>query len=708
MRCKTYQLGGMELTYRTEEEGNTAMVLLPKGMSMVSDRRKWLDEKQIFDAWENGSLCHLALRHYPQGNGAGCTLKYGESTRRLRMKEQTVEETDEETRIVTELAAEDYSVIHIVTHVRGEKGLEVECVFQNNSDRVMTLDMITSFSLDNLSPLQREDGAYAYYLHRFRGGWSLEGKHQRDSIEQLNLGSTWARGFPESERYGSVGSFPVKRWFPFGCMEDREHGIFWAAQLAVNSSWQMELSRDGDNYSLSGGLGDCETAGWWKEVQPGKSFRTPKAYISVGRSLEEVCQNITGMFQKYTDRQPKRERELPIWFNEWCTSWGNPTHNSVVGLKKSLKGLPIQGIVVDAGWSAQPEGAEPQGGNGDWECDRTQFPQGLKAVSDELGKENLELGVWMEFEVTTEGAKIHGKEWDSMHLKRNGELLQTGHIRRYWDFRQPEVIEYLKEKVICFLKENNIRYLKVDYNGSIGMGCDGAESCGEGLRQQMEAVYGFLCMIRRELPELVIENCASGGHRLEPKMMSVTSVSSFSDAHECREIPYIAANLHYLILPRQSLIWAVVRQEMSEDEINYRMVSTLLGRMCLSGDMESLTDAQRDIVAAGCEFYQKCRDIIRDGYSLLARRCTDNPHHLKGYQYVIRKTEKELLLVFHAFAEAPEEVCVELPAGEWRVKNKLGTAIETVAESGEVKIKNIGEWTASAVLFDKVEKTAHK
>ena len=36
--------------------------------------------------------------------------------------------------------------------------------------------------------------------------------------------------------------------------------------------------------------------------------------------------------------------------------------------------------------------------------------------------------------------------------------------------------------------------------------------------------------------ELVIENCASGGHR-EPSMIEISSMSSFSDAHECIEIP---------------------------------------------------------------------------------------------------------------------------------------------------------------------------
>ena len=120
--------------------------------------------------------------------------------------------------------------------------------------------------------------------------------------------------------------------------------------------------------------------------------------------------------------------------------------------------------------------------------------------------------------MTTKGANVHSGTYDSMHLYRNGEVIQTGGIRRFWDFRQTEVTQYLKERVLDFLRENGIQYLKVDYNGSIGYGCDGAESPGEGLRQQMQAVHRFFGMLRREYPELVIENCASGGHRLEPSL----------------------------------------------------------------------------------------------------------------------------------------------------------------------------------------------
>jgi len=43
-------------------------------------------------------------------------------------------------------------------------------------------------------------------------------------------------------------------------------------------------------------------------------------------------------------------------------------------------------------------------------------------------------------------------------------------------------------------------------------------------------------------------------------MMGLCAMGSFSDAHETREIPIIAANLQRLILPRQSQVWAVLRK----------------------------------------------------------------------------------------------------------------------------------------------------
>lgn len=706
MIFQDYSLGEIRLRYmRDENTGAVSMLLLPKDRKdCFSERREMLPLNQgECRAWEIGSLCHLSLRHHEQGNSAGCTLKYGRSTSELRYKNQEKTETGTGVRIVTYLeASEGYAVKHIVEYTYGEKGIEVQTVFENKCGRKVTLDMLSSFSLDNLSPFQTDDAPYQLKLHRFRGGWSLEGKHVEETIEALNLESSWIRAFPESERYGVLGSHPVKRWFPFGCVEDSGNQVYWAVQLAVNSSWQMELSRDGDCYSLSGGLADCEFGGWWKEIENGAEFAAPKAYLSVSdKGLWDVCQNLTDMFQKYADRQPETEQTLPVIFNEWCTTWGQPTHNKMLALAEKLQGLPISYLVIDAGWSRkEKEDHDPQGSNGDWEYDPVKFPEGMLALSRQVRNKGFLLGIWMEFEVTTKGAAVHGSAFDAMHLHRNGEIIQTGKIRRFWDFRQPWVIEYLKEKVIDFLRKNEIYYLKVDYNGSIGSGCDGAESPGEGLRAQMQAVYGFFELIRRELPELVIENCASGGHRLEPAMMGITAMSSFSDAHECLEIPYIAANLHQLILPRQSQVWAVISPELSIPQIQYRLVSAMLGRFCLSGEVTKLDPEQWDEVVKAVQFYEKVKGIIKCGRSSLIRSSSDNQHHLYGAQVLIRsRGEKEILLIYHAFENPPEAICGELPKGNWRIMDSIGAECQMRIQKDEFEIMPRSSWEACAVYL---------
>lgn len=709
MIYQDYDLGEMTLRYiREEEGGSTAMVLLPDGFrDCFGERREYLPLKDMeCRAWDIGSLCHLSLRHHEQGNGAGNTLKYGRSTSELRYRSQEKIETEAGFCIVTLLEAEEgYQAEHRVFYTKGEKGIEVETTFINHTGRKVTLDMLTSFSLDNLSPFQRDDAPYKLKLHRFRGGWSLEGKHLEETVEDLNLESSWIRAFPESERYGVLGSHPVKRWFPFGCVEDTENHVFWAAQVAGNSSWQMEFSRDGDCYSLSGGVADCEFGGWWKDVEDGQRFTPSRAYLSVShKGLWDVCQNVTELFEKQVNKQPECEQNLPIIFNEWCTTWGKPTHDKMLALAEKLQEIPVSYVVIDAGWSKKEiEDNDPQGGNGEWEYDPEKFPLGLLALSREIKKMGFRMGIWMEFEITTKGAGVHEGAWDSMHLYRNGEVIQTGKIRRFWDFRQPEVVSYLKRKVIDFLRDNEIYYLKVDYNGSIGSGCDGAESPGEGLREQMQAVYRFFELMRKELPQLVIENCASGGHRLEPSMMGITAMSSFSDAHECQEIPYIAANLHQLILPRQSQIWAVISPELAVSEIKYRLVSGMLGRFCLSGEVARLSEEQWNEVKTAAAFYEKIKGIIKKGRSVLYRNSTDNQHHLQGAQALVRKGEKEeLLLVYHSFDNPPERLQGQLPEGSWKICDSVGMECCIEITENHFEIVPGMRWEAGAFYLKKV------
>ena len=252
---------------------------------------------------------------------------------------------------------------------------------------------------------------------------------------------------------------------------------------------------------------------------------------------------------------------------------------------------------------------------------------------------------------------------EEMLLKRDGVPVQTM-FRRFLDMRKPEVIEYLTERVIKNLKDNGFGYLKVDYNDNLGIGCDGAESLGEGMRQSLIQSRNFFKKIREEIPDIVIENCSSGGHRLEPSMQAVTSMASFSDAHEWQAIPVIAANVARAILPAQSQIWAVLRSKDDEKRLYYSLSNTFLGRMCLSGDMSTISDEQFKIVDEAIAYYKTCADIIRSGRNYRFGPYQNGYNELKGWQAVVRAAEdgKNWMAVVNTFAMNGEDTIeFELP-----------------------------------------------
>lgn len=147
--------------------------------------------------------------------------------------------------------------------------------------------------------------------------------------------------------------------------------------------------------------------------------------------------------------------------------------------------------------------------------------------------------------------------------------------------------------------------------------------------------------------------------------MGVTSMASFSDAHECVEIPIIAANLHRAILPRQSQIWAVIRGTDSLKRIAYSVANTFLGRMCLSGDVTHLSPEQWDVIERGIAFYKKITPIIKRGQTYHLSPQIEKIRHPEGWQGIVRVgTNGEAYVLIHTFGGTyPEEIQIKLPEG---------------------------------------------
>ena len=228
--------------------------------------------------------------------------------------------------------------------------------------------------------------------------------------------------------------------------------------------------------------------------------------------------------------------------------------------------------------------------------------------------------------------------------------------------RDAWVNTYLDKRVIGFLKHYGFEYVKIDYNESIGVGCDGEESLGEGLRKSVLASRKFFERMRAQVPGIVIENCSSGGHRLEPSFLGICQLASFSDAHEEREIPIIAANLHRAMLPGQSLIWAVLRKEDSRKRLIWSLCATFLGVMCLSGDVYDLSEQQWEVVDEGIEFYRLVSHIIQNGVTIYHGSKISSYRHPKGWQVVERTSSngREKLIVAHVFDEFSADINISL------------------------------------------------
>lgn len=634
---------------------------------------------------------------YPGAFAQGHTLRNSETHRRFGYSNQEVLEDDGSKTIITTLAAADgCEASHHLVWKKTDAALTCHSTFTNGSGAPVKLELLSSFSLCGLSPFDSGDSAGRLFVHRFRSGWSAEGRHECRSIEELHLERSWSGAGAFSERFGQLGTMPVRKWFPFCAIEDREAGVFWGAQLAWAGSWQMEVFRQHDDIALSGGLADREFGHWMKTIAPGETFTSPRATIScVAGSLDDLCDRLTATQDAAVNAQPNVEQDLPVVFNEWCTTWGDPSHENLLAIADRLRGSGVRYLVIDAGWYKQ-DGTDWSSGHGDWNPSATLFPNGLKATADAIRERGLIPGLW--FEMETVGSQSASFKLGKHFITRDGIPI-TVRERRFWDLNDPAAIEFLTSKVIDLLESCGFGYLKVDYNETAGLGCDDPDSQGEGLRRQIEGTYRFFERIRERLPDLVIENCSSGGHRLEPSMLGLTAMSSFSDAHELVEIPIIAANLHPILLPRQNQIWAVLHPTDSLQRIRYSLAATFLGRMCLSGGIEKLPAASWTLTKEAIALYQKAAPVIKYGVSRRFGDVGASWRHPQGWQAVVRSSDKQALVVVHAFAGSPSEVEVPLK-GNWKLQEAFSDGSAAIA-GAVLKLTRVADFSGSVFLLER-------
>ena len=627
----------------------------------------------------------------------GSSLRNAKCTEELEFISQKLENG-----VVTTLFSgpQELKLAHRIRLFPEKNLIEVSLEICNCGKDAVILEIIQAFSLGMLSPFQPDNGPGKYLIHRMQSHWSAECRPEHLTAEAAGLEMSWQAAGMRSLRFGQRSTMPVKDYYPFAAVEDLDHGVIWGAQLAAPGAWQMEVSRFCDMMNISGGTPDREFGNWTKTLAPGERFLTIPGVISCVRGdLQQLCSRLT-LWQD--DVHAPDDVDAPPFFNEFCTTWGDPSEKNLTGVCAAVKGMPFKYFILDDGWFRAKK-IPGSGCVGDWDLCEKIYPGGFDNFLDTLRKSGFIPGIWFEFEVALDNSalvRVHPE-----YLLTLDKFPISAGNRRFLDFRQKEVREYLNGKVIDFLEKHRIGYIKVDYNACVSCGCDGTDSPAENQRQHVDHVVGFFEEMRRRLPELVIEVCSSGGHRISPAWVKLADVVSSSDVHEGLEIPIIAANVQQMISFKKSQIWAVVRQDDSLKRLSYSLSAAMIGRMCISGDTDLLAPEQLAFTAKAVELYKSVAPAVVNGVSRLDQHISEIWGMPSGWQVFERRTAEMLYLVVHTFSDAPERIVWQMPSElqDWHLTESLhsDTFMWEQLPEGGLLFEAPGEFEGAVFVFRK-------
>lgn len=572
--------------------------------------------------------------------------------------------------------------------IKGTGVIETYSETENRTGREIVLENAPSFLLTRLSPFVKYNDEADILIHTLRSYWSAEGILDSASPARYALEDSWSGLGMRLEKIGQVGSMPANGYLPWAAVEDRTNGCTWAVKLEAPASWQIEIANVYNAISLCGGLADFNYGHWEKKLNNGERFRTRKAYLAcVKGTVEHAAQTLVHYVEK-TETMLPSEESLPVLYNEYCYTWGKPDFETVKRLLPVCKKLGVSYFVIDAGWFKKNGSWEAVG---NWDVDYNLFPNGLKGYADLCKEYGMRAGIWMEFENASATAPVIEEHPDWL-LTYKGKTIWHGD-RCMLDLRKEEVCEYLREKVTKMLLDSGIRYMKIDYNETIGLGVDGAESYGEGLRQQAEAAQEFFRALKRDVPDLVLEICSSGGMRHEASWLACGDMCSFSDAHEGPEGAIVACNLHRYMPPRKMQIWATIKSDYGYDETVFTLVKSMLGRVCLSGKIFDREEKILTAIHEGVSFYEDIKNIVRDGetVSIASENITSlrNMHGVQTLDRVSADGKRMLRYIFiigkpNAKTEStlPKGFKIKKSYGNVALKVKKGKLVATAADTG--------------------------
>ena len=307
-------------------------------------------------------------------------------------------------------------------------------------------------------------------------------------------------------------------------------GEWFVSSLAWSGNWTYQVTGrqrpETDHAVFLFRMGPSTVDPVLRVLEPGETVATPGTHVLCKRGdLDSVIQALHEHVRREVLPAPVSDRDMLVEANHRGYI---VDHESEDGLKREIDlaaDVGAEMFVIDAGWY----GPEPNrwGPNvGDWYAGAW-LPNDLTPVREYARKKGLLFGLWVEIEGIGSASKLR-KEHPDWMMTRDGKPIAEG---RQIDASNPAVAAWMESEIARIIKKYDLDMFRIDYNTTANEGGNHVRDgfIENALWRHVDALYAMFDRLRKEFPNVIFQNCAGGGGRLDLGIMLRFQNTELSD-----------------------------------------------------------------------------------------------------------------------------------------------------------------------------------
>ena len=339
----------------------------------------------------------------------------------------------------------------------------------------------------------------------------------------------------KTKKYCNKGGRSSEGLVPFFDLHAGNNGYIIA--IGWTGNWQIEFSSKDDIVTFQAGL---QSPRFY--LKPGEKLRTSSILIMEYTEAEDRHNKFRKLIKnKFFHKACANTRKENIFAVEF---WGSVSSDEMIKRINAFKehNINFEEVWLDAGWYGNDPAGSLFGGNwsssvGDWNVNSAIHPNGLKDVCNSANDTGMKLMLWIEPERATKErivAKEH-PDWFLRSFDEDGNA--SDDLLLYYG--NECALNYAYSVISGYVETLNLSCYRQDFNISpekYFKQNDGTDRKGITEIKHIMGLYRLLDRLIENYPDLIIDNCATGGRRIDIEMLTRSLPLCISD-YQCNFLP---------------------------------------------------------------------------------------------------------------------------------------------------------------------------